>query len=41
MLRLRAGPLSDGRVIDVLNRQFVCVYSVNEDRPFAPKTSDE
>jgi integrase-like protein/transposase-like protein DUF772 len=28
---LRAGPLSDGRVIDVLNRQFVCAYTVNED----------
>jgi hypothetical protein len=28
---MRAGPLSDRRVIDVLNRSFVSVYIVNED----------
>jgi hypothetical protein len=28
---LRAGPLSDRRVIDLLNRNFVCAYTVNED----------
>lgn len=28
---MRAGPLSDGRVIDILNRHFVCVYTANED----------
>jgi len=28
---LRAGPLSDGRVINILNRNFVCVYAANED----------
>jgi hypothetical protein len=28
---LRAGPLSDGRVINTLNRNFVCVYTSNED----------
>ena len=35
MLRRRlwaeSGALSDGRVIDVLNHQFVCAYTVNED----------
>jgi hypothetical protein len=28
---MRAGPLSDRRVIDLLNQNFVCVYNVNED----------
>jgi len=28
---MRAGPLSDRRIIDLLNRSFVCVYTVNED----------
>src|SRR5258708_22667009 len=28
---MRAGPLSDARVIALLNRAFVCVYTVNED----------
>jgi hypothetical protein len=28
---LRAGPLSDGRIINILNRNFVCVYAANED----------
>jgi len=28
---MRAGPLSDTRVIALLNRAFVCVYTVNED----------
>ncbi len=28
---MRAGPLSDRRVIESLNRNFVCVYVVNED----------
>src|SRR5262245_3631582 len=28
---MRAGPLSDTRVINLLNRAFVCVYTVNED----------
>jgi hypothetical protein len=28
---LRAGPLSDGRIIDLLNRNFVCAYTVNAD----------
>lgn len=28
---MRAGPLSDGRVINILNRNFVCVYASNED----------
>jgi hypothetical protein len=28
---MRAGPLSDARVIAQLNRAFVCVYTVNED----------
>src|SRR5262245_47540261 len=28
---MRAGPLSDERVIALLNRAFVCVYAVNED----------
>jgi hypothetical protein len=28
---MRAGPLSDAKVIALLNRAFVCVYTVNED----------
>jgi hypothetical protein len=28
---MRAGPLSDTRIISLLNRAFVCVYTVNED----------
>src|SRR5688572_8202689 len=28
---MRAGPLSDTKVISLLNRAFVCVYTVNED----------
>ena len=32
---MRAGPLSDARVIALLNRAFVCVYAVNED--YRPK----
>ena len=28
---MRAGPLSDNKVIELLNRAFVCVYTVNED----------
>ena len=34
---MRAGPLSNGRVIELLNRCFVPVYTVNED--YAPKGS--
>jgi len=33
---LRAGPLSDRRVIDALNRSFVCVYIANDDYSSAP-----
>ena len=33
---MRAGPLSDRRVIDALNRDFVCVYTANEDY-YGPK----
>src|SRR5262249_500216 len=37
---MRAGPLSDAKVIALLNRAFVCVYTVNEDyvskNPTAP-----
>src|SRR2546426_11729117 len=32
---MRAGPLSNGKVIALLNRSFVPVYAVNED--YAPK----
>jgi len=28
---MRAGPLSERRVIDLLNRNFVCVYTATED----------
>jgi len=28
---VRAGPLSDGRIIDLLNWNFVCAYTVNAD----------
>jgi hypothetical protein len=28
---MRAGPLSDARVIELLNRAFVCVYTINDD----------
>src|SRR5581483_8036232 len=38
---MRAGPLSDSKVIELLNRAFVCVYTVNEDysekNPAVPK----
>jgi hypothetical protein len=34
---MRAGPLSNRKVIDILNRSFVPVYTVNED--YAPKGS--
>jgi hypothetical protein len=33
---MRAGPLSDRRVIDALNRSFVCVYTANDDYFKAP-----
>src|SRR5262245_58525415 len=28
---MRAGPLADGKVIDLLNRAFVCVYTSNDE----------
>ena len=34
---MRAGPLSNRKVIDILNRSFVPVYTVNED--YAPQGS--
>src|SRR5215471_3204235 len=39
---MRAGPLSDARVIALLNRAFVCVYLVNEDyRGGGPAPAEE
>jgi hypothetical protein len=36
---MRAGPLSDSRIIDLLNRSFVCVYIVNEEYYRKPGTA--